>query len=435
MQKRFALVDCNNFFVSCERLFNAELANKPVVVLSSNDACVIARSNEAKKLGIKMGDPVFKIKDLLKRNKVFIFSSNFTLYGDLSARVMSCLETLSTDIEVYSIDEAFMHLPFASGQISNSDQEQFYIDYANHIRHTVKKNVGLPVSIGIGPTKTLAKVANAIAKKLVTGPNIGVFDITNHPRIDEILATFPVEDVWGIGWAYKKKLAGKLIFNALELKNADQRWVRKNMTVMGLKTVQELNGTCCMELEDIEPRDNICVSRAFGKNLSTLDELKVPLSCHATRGCEKMRKQKSICNNVIMFFCYTSYQDPTIRLYKYASKQLLIPTNYTPTIISAAFECLDGIYKPGYIYKKIGIILGDLIPEESVQLSTLSNISTAELDKQNKVIKSVDRINNKFGNNKISFASNGTERSWNAKSEKRSPKYTTDWHEILKIKI
>lgn len=426
--KRFALSDCNNFYVSCERVFDPTLLGKPIIVLSSNDACVIARSNEAKALGIKMGEPLFQIKHLIKKNNVQVFSANFTLYGDMSSRVMTTLSSFSTGMEVYSVDEAFMFLPDTHPHI-NAKQELFYTAYAKYIRNEVKKNVGIPISIGIGQTKTLAKIANKLAKK----KDDGVFDITNHPKADEILASINVEDVWGIGYRYKKKLASKLIFNALQLKNADQKWIRKNLTIAGLRTVQELNGISCAGLTTEEPKDTICVSRAFGKNLSTLDELKIALSNHVTKAAEKLRNQKTICSNVMIFYCYQTYSDPE-RFYKYSSTQLIIPTAYTPTLIMTAFNCLQKIYNNGYIYKKIGVILGDIIPEASMQLSTVGNVSIHDLEKQTKLIKTIDKINSKLGK-KVLFASNGFEKNWAAKAQNCSAKFTTDWNQILTIKI
>lgn len=426
--KRFALSDCNNFFASCERIFNPALIGKPVIVLSSNDACVIARSNEAKALGIKMGEPLFKIKDLLKHNNVYVLSANFTLYSDISSRVMTTLSACATDIEIYSIDEAFMFLPDAHPHI-NVDQEKFYTEYAKHVRYKVMKNIGIPISIGMGETKTLAKIANTVAKKREDG----VFDITQHPKLDEILASIAVEDVWGIGYRHKKKLTSKLIFNALQLKNADQTWVRKNLTVAGLRTVQELNGISCIELAETTAKDSICVSRSFGKNLSTLPELKAALAHHITRAAEKLRVQKTICSHITIFFCYQSYADPE-RLYRYASKQLATATAYTPTLFTAAFDCLQSIYKPGYRYKKIGVVLGDIQPEQSMQLSTVSTISLDEVEKQTKVITTIDTINAKFGR-KVLFAANGPEADWAAKAEHRSGNFTTDWQEILTIEI
>jgi DNA polymerase V len=426
--QRFALSDCNNFYASCERIFNPQLIGKPVIVLSSNDACVIARSNEAKALGIKMGEPFFRIKDLVKKHAVYVFSANFALYGDISSRVMSTLSSFATDIEIYSVDEAFMFLPTYHPAI-HVDQERFYTEYAKHIRYKVLKNIGIPISIGMGPTKTLAKIANGIAKKRADG----VFDITNHPQQDALLASIAVEDVWGIGYRYKKKLAHAQIFNALQLKHADQRWIRKNLTIAGLRTVQELNGIACIELAHEKPRETLCVSRSFGKNLSAIHELKTALANHVTRAAEKLRNQKSICSNMMIFLCYRSHADQE-RLYLSSGTALLLPTAYTPTLLNAAFGCLQKIYKPGYIYKKIGVILTDVQPEQSLQLSTLSHISPHILEKQHQVSKAMDRINAKF-NRKVSFAANGFDKDWTAKAEQRSARFTTDWNDILTINI
>lgn len=416
----FALVDCNNFFVSCERVFDPKLINKPVVVLSSNDACVIARSNEAKKLGIKMGEPVFKCQQTLKVHKVFSLSSNFTLYSDMSKRVMQTLSEFATDIEIYSIDEAFLFLP-------NIPNQTLY-QYSQHVRYKVKQRVGLPVSIGLGPSKTLAKVANNIAKKT----ELGVFEITMS-NLDEVLKATDINDVWGIGRRYTKFLKSYEINTAYDLKICNDKWVQKHLTINGLKTVLELRGISSFSLDDNpDGKKSICVSRSFGKNLFEINQLKEALAYHVTQAGRKLRDQNSITNNIHVFVLYSKYHDPA-RSYNSYNYQMQNATSYTPDLIKAANICLEKIFKPGLLYKKIGVIFTNFYSSEFVQMSTIQNIDN--LEKQSTVMKTVDKINNRWGKNKLFYAAGITDYSWESKKLKKSANFTTNWHEILTIKI
>jgi DNA polymerase V len=285
MQRVYSLIDCNNFYVSCERVFNPKLEGKPVIVLSNNDGCVIARSNESKALGIGMGVPVFKCKDLIKKHKIQVYSSNYTLYADMSQRVMDTLAQFTSDVEVYSIDEAFLSLSeFMSLNLT---------EYARDIRSTVKRWTGIPVSIGIGSTKTLAKVANKLSKR---NPQYGgVFDITSHTQMNELLEQIRVEDIWGIGRQYTKLLNQNGIYTALQLKNASDTWIRKHMSVSGLRTVWELRGISCIPLEEAPPsKKAIISSRSFGRPVESLEELKEAIASYISRASEKLRAQQSV---------------------------------------------------------------------------------------------------------------------------------------------
>lgn len=416
----FALVDCNNFFVSCERVFNPLLTNKPVVVLSSNDACVIARSNEAKALGIQMGEPVFKCEQILKNKKVFSFSSNFTLYSDMSKRVMQSLSEFAIDIEVYSIDEAFAFWP--NNKMFNNYQ------YSKHVKYKIKQNIGLPVSIGLGPCKTLAKMANNIAKKSETG----VFEITES-NLDEVLKKTPVGDIWGIGRRYKKFLISYDIHTAFDLKNANDKWVQKNLSIIGLKIVKELRGISCFALDDNpEPKKSICVSRSFGKNLLEIDELKEALAYHVSGAALKLRKQNSITSTINVFFIYTKYHD-SYRFYESASYELPIATAYTPDLIKGANICLEKMFKPGFLYKKIGVIFDHFFSADFMQMSTVKSLP--DIEKQSSLIKAIDNINSNLGKNTVFFASALSDYSWESKRLKKSANFTTSWKEILTIKI
>ena len=338
-QSFYALIDGNNFYVSCERVFNPILIEKPVIVLSNNDGCVISRSNEAKALGIKMGQPLFECKHIIERCKVHVYSSNFALYGDMSARMMQVINDLVPHMEIYSIDEAFALFDNAM----QSPQARMRI-----VRETVMRWTGLPVSIGIGPTKTLAKLANKRAKKdLLTH---GVFDMS-IVNLDQFLAAFPVSDVWGIGRAYTKKLASKGITTALHLKNADDAWIKKNMSVLGLKTVSESRGISCIDLQEVVPsKQSITCSRSFGTTVTQLSALQEAIATYTTRAAEKLREQQLSCG-ALSIFCATS-RFVSDRYSNSRTIELLQPTSYTPTLIYAATHAMEEIYRPGYFYHK-----------------------------------------------------------------------------------
>lgn len=426
---KFALVDCNNFFVSCERVFNPSLLKKPVVVLSSNDACVIARSNEAKALGIAMGVPAFKCKDIFKKHDVKIYSSNFALYGDMSARVMQVLTSLATDIEIYSVDEAFLYLPSPTNE--HSYWAGHHSKYAMHIKEQVFKNTGIPVTIGIGPTKTLAKVATKIAKKKAYLKN--VLDISDVPDIDPILASIDIKDVWGIGSRYAKLLRGKGITNARDFKYICENWVKKNMTVVGLKTLLELRGISCLSLYDAPPaKQSITVSRSFGKNVSTLHELKEATAAYMLTAAEKLRNQNAIASRVTVFLVYTQYFEHN-RFYNATSLDLFTATSYSPTLIKAAHCCLEDLFKPGFTYKKVGVMVSDLGSQSSIQMNIYFKASDSV--KEAKVMKALDKVNKKLGRNKLTVAAAGFKREWKMKQAKKSACFTTNWNELLTIKL
>ena len=418
--RRFFLVDCNNFFVSCERLFDPSLIGKPVVVLSNNDGCVISRSNEAKALGIPMGAAAFECEAIFKKHKVRVFSSNFALYADMSARVMQTLAQLSSDIEIYSIDEAFLFVPYTTN----------FIKYGREMRAIVKQHTGIPISIGIAPTKTLAKVANKLAKK---HPEYGgVFDITNYPAIDTLLAEFPVADVWGVGRQYNKLLLGHSIKSAKDLKYAPDAWVRKKMTIVGLKMVLELRGIPCFGLVDEDPaKQSITVSRSFGRLVSGKREIAEAVASYMSRAAEKLRRGKQLASTITVFIGTSRYHDSE-RYFNALSFSFSRAVDYTPTLLDAARECLDGLYRPGLFYKKAGVLLHDLVSQDQMQL-TLDE-PHIDYERQRDIMKMCDKINARFGN-VVSYASTGIDRSWKAKRLLKSAHYTTNWHELLEIGI
>ena len=421
MQSIFALVDSNNFYVSCERVFNPKLKGKPVIVLSNNDGCAVARSEEAKSL-IPMGAPAFKYQDVIRKHNIQVFSSNYTLYADMSHRVMSTLAQFTPEMEVYSIDEAFLSLTgFSHLNLT---------EYAKEIKATVMKWTGIPISIGIAPTKTLAKIANKLAKK---NPMCGgVLDLTNHPRLDDFLSSVKVEDVWGIGIRYTKLLNRNGIFTALDLKNASDAWIKKNMTVMGLRTVWELRGTPCIQDEIDEPNKQIIRSRGFGRPVDNLQDLKEAITFHTTRAAEKLREQKCIASHISTFIETNRFKTDAPQYSRIAGYYLPEPTAYTPLLIKYALNNLERIYKEGYRFVKAGVMLMGIVPEDQVQLNLLEPVRPIERDRV--LMKAVDKINVSWGSNTVKYASSGLEQEWRMRRAKLSPRYTTNWEEMLQVR-
>lgn len=417
MKLVFALVDCNNFYVSCERAFNPRLAGRPVVVLSNNDGCIIARSDEAKALGIAMGTPAFKAADILEKNNVHIFSSNYTLYADISDRVMQTLSAFTPEIEIYSIDEAFLNL----AALSQNPQ-----DYARHIKATVKKWTAMPVSIGIAHTKTLSKIANRIAKK---SPDAGgVFDLTNAGDINALLRTIAVEHVWGVGIRTAIKLKRAKIKTALDLKNADTCWIRKKFGVVGLRTVYELRGDVCYCLEQNPPtRKQVAVSRSFGEPVEDIEKLKEATAAFAVRAGEKLRQEKLFAN-LISVFAATS---PFIKN-KYFNSQTTafeVATNDTTELIRAACLCVEKLYRKGCLFKKCGVVLHSLVFENQIQHNLFD---IADREKSKRLMCAVDLINTRFDSS-VHWAAEGLTQGWQVKFKRRSRRFTTDWSELLEI--
>jgi DNA polymerase V len=414
----FALVDCNNFYVSCERTFQPALETVPVMILSNNDGCVISRSAEVKALGIKMGEPVFKLKDVISRNKVKVFSSNYTLYGDMSQRVMDTLHELVEEVEIYSVDEAFMRLDGVR------DQEQL----ARKIKHTIKKWTGIPVSIGIAPTKVLAKVANHIAKK---NPEYnGVFDLTDRP-IDFYLHNFPVSDLWGVGRQYKKMLEDNGIRTALQLKNTNDNWVQKKMTIKGLRMLYELRGISCLSLEEVvQPKKGITCSKSFGQPVTELSGLQEAVASYITRGAEKLREEGLVASYLRVFILTNKFNNDA----KYGASKgidLLTPTAYTPNLIANAERMLAEIYRDGYRYKKAGIMLLGLLPEKLHQQNLFERIDT---ERQQRLMNTLDIVNTKHGRNTLTYLATGIKHTWSMRRELLSPNYTTQWSELPVVK-
>lgn len=423
MPRIFALVDCNNFYVSCERVFNPGLRNIPVVVLSNNDGCVIARSNEAKTLGIPMGAPAFKFRNIFSQHNVKTFSSNYSLYGDMSARVMNSLSSMVPDMEVYSIDEAFLLL-------NNLPEEPE--KFARKIRKNVLKWVGIPTSIGIGSTKTLAKIANRFAKK--HPEHGGVLNLKDNPDASAYLAQTPVEDIWGIGRKHSLFLKSYNIRNALDLSNQTRDWIKSKMTVTGLQTLMEIQGIPCLSLEDsFVPNKSIISSRSFGQCVHSIDQLKESIACYVTRSAEKLRTQKSVCSN-IMVFIHTDKFKKNDSLYSCSHQaRLPFPTDCPSDLIKYAWEILEKIYKPDHEYKKAGVMLSGLEPGNRMQMTFFTPPRNQRIKKR-KVMEVMDRINLRWGKNTLKPAAAGTEKPWKMERKQLSPRYTTCWKELPEAK-
>jgi len=416
----FALIDCNNFYVSCERVFNPKLEKKPVVVLSNNDGCVIARSNEAKKLGIPMGAPYYQWKYFCQKNHVYVFSSNYALYGDMSHRVMTILESFCPEIEIYSIDESFISL--------DQFKERDLFSYAKEIKQAIKMYTGIPVSIGIASTKTLSKIANHIAKKHSIE---GVFSLTDVEIYEKILEKFPVEDIWGIGRQYSKKLKSYGIETAKHLRDADLKTLRRQFSVVVEKIIQELRGISCLPLENIiQPRKQIMSSRSFGRPVTDLAALEEALSHYTANACLKLRSQNSEANGIYVFLHTNLFNKNETQYGNGTSYRFPISSCDTSYIIHIAKICLRRIFKSGYRYQKVGVMLLDLSPKNIHQYDLLS---IDENTRKKTLIKAIDRINETLGKNGLFFCAEGIERAWQVRAGMRSPRYTTQWNEIPRV--
>lgn len=414
----FALVDCNNFYASCERVFQPKLWGKPVAVLSNNDGCVIARSNEVKALGIEIGAPYFKIKHLIQQHGIAIFSSNYTLYGDMSARVMDTLREFTSDVEVYSIDEAFCDL---------SGFAHYNLDaYCHMLRRKVKQWTGIPVSIGAAKTKTLAKLANRIAKKAD-----GVLVLDNPDVIHSVLARVDVGDVWGIGGQSTKLLNRHGVKTAFDFANLPDHWIRKNMSVVGLRIAHELRGIPCIPIEDApKPKQSIIVSRSFGQPVTTRTGMLEAIISYTTRAGEELRDQGLVAKHIQVFLATNRFNHDA----PYANAITLefpIATSYTPELIEYATNGIKRIYRQGFRYKKCGVMMMGLTSQHTPQLDIFE---TQNRDKQHSLMAALDTINARWGSNTLFYAGAGIKKPWAMKRDLKSPHYTTEWDDLLSVK-
>ncbi|MBN2790793.1 MAG: Y-family DNA polymerase [Candidatus Delongbacteria bacterium] len=417
--KIFALIDCNSFYASCERIFRPDLRDKPVAILSNNDGCVVALTKEAKELGVTRGEPYFKIDPEIRKN-LSVFSSNYSMYGDISHRVMNILSEFSPETEIYSIDESFLDLTGMNIDLA---------EYGNTIRKKVKWSTGIPVSVGIGKTKTLAKLANHIAKKLDRFN--GVLDLSSEKDIDKYLAMVKVSSIWGVGRKLSMKLERQNIITAKDLKYTSDGWIQRNLGgVTGMRTVWELRGISCIPLDSVPATNKgIVSSRSFGKPIETLIGLKEAVSSYISIGAQKLRKQKTAASAVTVFINTNRFKDEP-QYNNGITYKTPYPTSSTIELTEYALNLLERIYKDGYKYKKAGIMLDGIVPNNAIQYSLFTPEKfSADID------ITMDAVNKKWGRNTLFTASSGINQKWSMRREFVSPRYTTSWDDILKIRI
>lgn len=416
----FALCDANNFYASCERAFNPALERRPVAVLSNNDGCIIARSNEVKALEIPMGAPWHQYKALCAKHNVAVFSSNYALYGDMSARVMQCLATFTPELEVYSIDEAFLLL--------DGFEHLHLLEYGQQMQCKVRQWTGIPIGVGIGPTKTLAKLANFVAKKRTIK---GVFNLCDPSVREQMLPTIPVDAVWGIGRRWAVKLSGLGITTAADLRDAEPKAIRQVLNVMGERIVYELRGEACLSLEENSPKQNIMCSRSFGRMVIDRAELLEAIACYATRAAEKLRGQNSRCGGLHVFLQTNGFKQHMPQYRNRCTWSFLCPTSDSREIVRAAQQCILSLFRSGFQYQKVGVMLMDIGPDDCVQRNLLQS---PNYDRADALMNLVDRLNARMGKGTIQFAAQGLRRDWRMRQQQRSPRYTTRLSEIVKVR-
>lgn len=420
MAAPIALVDCNNFYASCERVFPPALRGRPVVVLSNNDGCVIARSNEAKALGIEMGAPWHLNREKFEQKGVIVRSSNYTLYGDMSGRVMKVLADFTPDLEVYSIDEAFLEL-FGMG-----DRAEAHMRLA---RSTVLQWTGIPVSVGIAPTKTLAKVANRLAKK--TPSSFGVLSLMDEDSQSAALAKLELTDLWGLAARTEARLQAIGIRSPLALRDVDPKWIRSNFSVVMERMVLELQGVPCLALEDDTPdRKSIMASRSFGRPEQTIEEMREAVATYVSRAAEKMRYQNLVTPTLQVFVNTNRFREQDAQYYGQHTVHLPVATSDTGRLIRAAHHSLGCIWRPGVRYKKAGVVCLDLHPTTSVQAGLFHAPDTPV---RQELMASLDALNRRYGRGTVAFAATGTRKAWILRSEQRSAAYTTRFSDLLKV--
>lgn len=421
----FALVDCNNFYASCEKLFQPKLKDRPVVVLSNNDGCIIARSAEAKAMGIPMGTPWHKIRKDAEQQGVIAFSSNYALYADMSNRVVDVLSQFTPNLEVYSIDESFLSLD----GVANRN----LIAYGQEIRGRILNDLGLPVCVGIGPTKTLAKLANHCAKKSLFGGN-GVCDL-RHLSADESRSLFSridIEEVWGIGRRISTRLRQMGIESVQHLKNADPEWIRSIFSVVMERTVRELNGTSCLELEEVVPdKQQIMCSRSFGRYIYDLPEMEEAVASYISRAAEKLRGQHAVAGALMVYVRTNPFTPNSPQYQKAMTIPLVEATNDTRVLVNWGLRMLKAIFRPGYAYQKAGCMLSEIQPIDTIQASLFSGYEDTARAKA--LMTTLDKINQRWGRRTLHIAAEGVQKAWQMKRSKLSPRYTTAWSELPKV--
>jgi len=418
--RAIALVDCNNFYVSCERVFRPNLEGKPVVVLSNNDGCVVSRSQEVKELGLKMAVPWYQMKDLAKRHGILAFSSNYSLYADISNRVMSLLAQFSSRQEVYSIDESFLDL---TGIATD------HTEYAQRIRETIRLCVGIPVCVGIAPSKTLAKLANHVAKKDARFGSVCDFNALTEEELDNLFASIAVGEVWGVGRRSTLSLNEMGIRSVLDLKRAPAKRLRDKFSVVLERIVEELNGVACLELDDVAPdKQQIICSRSFGALTSLLPDLEQAVVAYATRSAEKLRQQHSLASGIQVYIRTNPHKERDPQYQQAVLIPLPEPTDDTRLLCQAALNGLHQIYRAGYAYQKAGVMLTEIIPAAARPRTLFDDVEA--LQKSYSLMRTLDRINRSMGSGTIRLLGEGMTKSWTMRRENVSKRYTTEWGEL-----
>ncbi|MEO6914828.1 MAG: Y-family DNA polymerase [Chitinophagaceae bacterium] len=419
----YALVDCNNFYCSCEKLFQPKLDGKPVIVLSNNDGCAIARSDEAKALGIDMGTPAFMVEHLVKKHDLVIFSSNYTLYGDMSDRVMKTLSEFVPQMEIYSIDEAFLDMHDLAGKD--------LLKLGLHIKATIWRNIGIPVTVGIGATKVLAKMANRHAKK--TMKDVGVYWASNETLTNEMMRSTLVGDIWGVGHQYALFLKRHQVNTAYEMKTVSAEWIRKRMTVMGQRLLNELNGVPSIAWDlDPKPRKNICHSRSFGCLMTDRNEIREAMCNYAANIALKLREQKTFAGSLQVFVQTNPHKNDHEQYMRSVIVHLDRPTNLAGAIIKQAVKGFDIVFKDGLKYMKCGITAMNIVPENAGQSSLFDQ---TDKSKNSVLLKEMDKINKSIGRDVVRMAVQGYERKYRMRADRLSKQYTTDITQLLNVKI
>lgn len=420
MKRAIALVDCNNFFVSCERLFRPDLEGKPVVVLSNNDGCVVSRSQEVKDLGMKMAVPWYQMKDMARRHGIVAFSSNYELYADLSNRVMSLLAQFSPEQEVYSIDESFLDL---TGIPADHTQ------YAQRIRETLRRCIGIPVCVGVAPSKTLAKLANHVAKK---NPHLGGvcdFNALTEKELDDLFAAINVREVWGVGRRSTDRLNEMGIRSVLDLKRTPAKRLRDEFSVVQERIVEELNGVACLELDDVVPdKQQIICSRSFGTLTSLLSDLEQAVVAYATRAAEKLRQQHSLTGGIQVYIRTNPHKERDAQYQQAVLMPLPEPTDDTRLLCHAALHGLRRIYRAGYAYQKAGVMLTGIIPASARPQTLFDDVEAQQ--KSHALMRTLDRINRSMGSGTVRLLGEGCDTSWAMRRDHRTKRYTTEWAEL-----
>jgi DNA polymerase V len=418
----FALIDCNNFYASCQRVFRPDLVGKPIVVLSNNDGCVIARSNEAKELGVPMGAVAYQFEKLFEEKNITVFSANFALYGDMSQRVMNILGEYSPEMEIYSIDEAFLKFDgFRFFNLQSMGEE---------MQRRVIKGTGIPISVGIAPTKALAKVANRIAKKFPQKTK-SVYIIDSEEKRIKALKWLKIEDVWGIGRQHSKRLQAIGVKTAYDFTQLNESWVRKNLAIVGLRLKHDLQGMPTLDLEEMQLKKSIATTRSFDRNYTELQQLQERISTFAVSCAEKLRKQKSCCNSLMVFIHTNGHRKDLEQYSRNIVIKLPYPTNSSIELSKFALQALSKIFKAGYQYKKAGVIVQDFTDEDKMQLNLFENSD----ERHQSLMKSIDKINAAYGQQKIKLATQDIKKVWKMKQEKLSPNYTTKLSDIITIHV